>query len=206
MKTRLWKTRISILLAILFLLPVCAKALVIKDFNEDGTITDSNYFDVVNIWNIATVDMIGGYVTSCYLYDTAILNYTDGDIQSIVAGENSTVNVHSDYDTAYSLYDYSKVYLHNGSSGFLQLLIVSGNAQLHIYGYDLVYTPDDPGSPDFVDGYWEASHQSFHMGVRYAGGITPQIFLHEIPEPCSGLLLASLILLIKFKRLRNNRK
>lgn len=186
MKTRLWK----IILAIL-LLPVCAKALIMRDFNdhETGTIQTGDYYDIVNIWDSATVNMSGGQASSCYVNDAATLNYMDGVIWWMVASENSTVNVHSDYDTGIQLEDSSKVYLHNGDSGFLQILIVSGNAQLHIYGYDLIYTPDDPGSPDFVDGYWEDSHQSFNMRVRYAGGITPQVILHEIPEPCSfGLI------------------
>jgi hypothetical protein len=131
--------------------------------------------------------MIGGSIAECQIHNTAIFNYLDGEIVWLVAQDDAVVNIHSDYDYGFAMTDYSKVFLHNGCSD-LQVLIVSGNAQLHIYGDSLVCTPAI--SSYIVEGLWEDSQQSFSMVVRYAEGITPQIILHEIPEPISVLLFA----------------
>jgi len=185
----------SILLAILFLLPVCANATTI-DFYNDGTIVDGNYFDQVNIWNDATVDMTGGYVASCDTFDTSVLNYLDGGIQWGVTHENSILNVYSGYDTDFQLENCSKVFLHNGSLNF-QVSFTSGsdNAILHIYGYDLNYTPSVIGS---IDGYWESNQVfNFNIMVRHSADVTPTIILHEIPEPSTFCILGLLALFMR---------
>jgi hypothetical protein len=195
MKKKLLGTILAILL-----LPVCANATTM-DFYTDGTITDNNVFDTVNVWDTATVDMSGGNVVTSIIHDTATLNYTSGEIQFIITYGNSTVNVNSDYSTDFQLEDNSKVFLYNGSSNFQAFLIdnpqIAGNPQVHIYGYNFVYTPYHPDMI-FLDGYWE-NNQNFHFIIRLAQGTSPQnsIFLHEIPEPSTLSLLGLLILFMR---------
>jgi hypothetical protein len=201
MKRKILITAIAILLS----LSLQANATPVDaNIYSDTTIVDGDEYGTVNIYDSldvppvqTTVDMTGGSIANCYIYDTAILNYMAGEIVWLVTRENSTVNVHSDYDYGFQLEDSSKVFLHNGDSNF-QIAFASGsdNAQLHIYGYDLIYTP---GSPGFADGYWE-TNKDFHIIIRASADVTPTIILHEIPEPCSGLLFATLIFIAKFKQ------
>jgi len=102
----------------------------ILDIYADDTIQNGDVYDTVNIYDSldippvqTTVDMTGGEIAGCHLYDTAILNYWDGEIVYFVTHDNSTAEVHSDYDYSFTLEDESKIFLHNGGSNF-QVLIV----------------------------------------------------------------------------------
>ena len=90
MKTRLGK----IIFAILFLLPVCANAIITKDFYYDGQIVDGDYFNKVNVWNTATVNMTGGSVPdNVIVHNSATFNFSGGNPGWISALDNSTANI-----------------------------------------------------------------------------------------------------------------
>jgi len=181
----------------------------ILDIYADDTIQNGDVYDTVNIYDSldvppvqTTVDMTGGEIAECHIYDTAILNYWDGEIVYFVIHDNSTAEVHSDYDYSFALEDEGKIFLHNGGSNG-QVLIVSPDSQLHIYGYDFIQIPS--GSASIIEGDWEDTNQNFSLTVRIAGEINPQdvIFLHTIPEPTTFLLFTfgSLLLRRHYKHL-----
>lgn len=189
-------------LTIVFLIFICgafAQATVVDaNIYSDTTIQAGDEYGTVNIYDSldtppiqTTVTMTGGSIANCHIYDTAILNYTDGEIVWLVAHGNSIANIHSDYDYGFQLEDSSKIFLHNGASN-LGASFTSGsdNAQLHIYGYNLIYTLATPSSPGLVDGYWE-NNQVFHFVIRASTDVTPTVILHEIPEPLTFILLAT---------------
>jgi hypothetical protein len=190
MKTRLWK----IIFAVLFLVPVCAKATTI-DFNENGTITDGNVFDTVNIWDNANVTMTGGVVAFCNTYNSGILNYNDGDLHFLYTYQTSQAWLYANESTECRIYDQSIVHLYNG--GLVASALIYDDAELHIYGYNLEYII---GGPDMVEGFWP-DNQFFSIFIRNSpeGALRDNVFLHEIPEP-STLSLLGLFVLFTRKR------
>lgn len=65
------------------------------DFYEDGVIKLGDIYDVVNIWNDATVDMTGGQIdTGAYIYNSGAFNIYDGLIDADVAVfDSGTLNL-----------------------------------------------------------------------------------------------------------------
>jgi len=159
---------------------------------SDTTIA-SGVYDTVNIYDSldvppiqTTVDMTGGEIDYCNVYDTAILNFEGGDIFVVISHNNSTVTINNNPSPAVlELYDNSKMYLYNGAAGPFNALIYD-NAELHIYGYNLNY--DETPSPNWVTGQWE-NGQDFKIYLRNIYSYDPdQVILHEIPEPATFLL------------------
>jgi hypothetical protein len=195
LKKKLLKTTISILLAILILLPVCANATTM-DFYTDGWITDGNNFETVNVWNDANVTMTGGYTLYCNLYNSSAFNFYDGDIGLFSTYQSAIVNVFADDDSGFDIYNQSQIHLFNGGNG--SSAFIYDDAELHIYGYNLKYIV---GGPDQVVGFWP-DYQSFSILIRNSprGALRDNVFLHEIPEPSTLSLLGLLTLFIRRKR------
>ncbi|MCX5633994.1 MAG: hypothetical protein NTW93_10035 [Phycisphaerae bacterium] len=169
MKTRLWKIIFAILL-----LPVWVNATTI-DFYTDGTITDGNVFDTVNIWNTATVDMIGGVVTwSFNTYNTSTLNISGGDTSAFI-------NLHDDS-------------ILNLSGGIEHAWIYPDTGTVNFYGRDLIM---GEYGEKYVHGYWADGTE---FTITLARIENANIVFHEIPEPATiSLLLAGILGVRKFR-------
>jgi hypothetical protein len=165
MKTRLWKIIFAILL-----LPVCANATTM-DFYTDGTITDGNIFDIVNIWDIANVTMTGGWVGNLYTYESSITNIDSGTIHfAIQTYDSSVVNLYSvQSDVSPPGPDFT--------------ITAFDNSVINIYGYGFQQIPSS-----FLKGYWITGDE-FLIDLRVPG-TESHIVLHEIPEPCTLVFLA----------------
>jgi len=195
---KLLKRRILFVFAFLFL-PVCANATTI-DFYTDGTIQSGDTYSTVNVWNTATVGMIGGQTFYCNVYNTALFNYTGGDVSCISAYDASIIDIDTAITPTLYLYEQSKVYLHNGGAG--ASILMYDNAQLHIYGYNLEY--EDSASPNWVTGYWE-NGQQFQIYLRNIYDYdTTQVVLHEIPEPIILSLFGVGVFFIRANKARKN--
>jgi hypothetical protein len=197
------KANVWVLGILLLLLTGGLAHATIVDVNiyNSTTIGDGDEYGWVNIYDTppyhTTVDMIGGSVNSCCVYDGATLNYDAGEIPYIEGYDNSIINVHSDYIGGIVIAHSCKAFLYNGSSNFT--VGFGAGAELHVFGYNLIYTPVMPGSPGFVDGCWE-SGESFHILIRPSTGVIPNVILHEIPEPCSGLILTILTIFARYRK------
>jgi len=188
------KTRkgISILLAIL-LLPVCAKALIVRDFNdhETGTIQTGDYYDQVNVWDSANVSMTGGEVGLLSSYNSSHINVTGGLVSPgwLAAYNNSIVEISGGIVRTVSLVDSSIMYWSGGNiDGYLAIF---DNAVLHVYGKDFLYTPGGGYGFGWLSGHW-ANGSDFTILFRHLSEVFPpesSVILHVIPEPCTLLLL-----------------
>jgi hypothetical protein len=187
---------LKIVFAVLFLLPVCANATIVKDFYTDGQIVDGNVFDTVNVWNTANVTMTGGEVVWCNVYDSGIFTYNSGDIGFVYAYDSGSVYSYGTGMGGVDLYQNSQAHLYNGDQGIHTMLF--DNVELHIHGYNLEYIIN---GPDWVKGFWPDG-RSFGVFIRNSsnGALRGNVFLHEIPEPSSGLLFMSGMFLTRFKR------
>jgi hypothetical protein len=167
----------------ILLLPVCANATTI-DFYNNGTITDDDVFDTVNIWDSANVTMTGGDVFWCYTHNTSTFTYYGGygDLSVILMYDTSIVRNYADWTPTMELYGNSQMHIYNGHIG--SSVSIYDDAQLHVYGYSLSFTYPE------INGFWpDGQHFSFY--IRNTGGeFNPdeQVFLHEIPEPTTLLL------------------
>ena len=170
--------------AILLSLPLCANATTI-DFNDNGTITDGNVFDIANIWDNANVTMTGGIVYRCNMNNSASLDFYDGYIGVIDMNDTSIARINADRTPTMYLYENSQVHLFNG--GLSPSALIYDDAELHIYGYALEYII---GGPDIIEGFWP-DNQFFSIFIRNSpeGALRDNVFLHEIPEPSTLLLL-----------------
>lgn len=165
--------KLGVFLAIMGLLSVCANATPM-DFYTDGTITDGNVFDTVNIWNDATVNMIGGVITfQINIYNISTLNISDGTLES-------PPSVHI------NLYDYGILNLSGGQ--FDNTWIYPDTGTVNIYGRDLSWIID---SEKRVHGYWADDTEFL---ITFARIENANIIFHEIPEPATmSFLLLGII-------------
>jgi hypothetical protein len=144
--------RISILLAILFLLPVCANAIT---FTSDANIQAGDNWMNVTIHdtppNHTTVNMTGGSVTDqMNIYTASTLNMSGGLVGGLAASEESTVNISGGSISMLSLYNnatatlsqnasiytvgvgYSSIFNMNG--GTITYLGAGENSTLNLWG------------------------------------------------------------------------
>jgi hypothetical protein len=80
--------------------------------------------------------------------------------------------------------------------------MIFDDAELHIYGYSLeLMLPTSSGTSGGIKGIWDGG-ENFTIAFRNAGDFDPltQVILHEIPEPCSGLIFTSLIFITRLRR------
>jgi len=187
------KKLLKFVLAILFLLPVCANSTTI-DFYTDGQIVDGNYFDNVNVWNNANVTMTGGQVFDFNTYQTSIINFSGGKVTHFYIYDNSQLNACGGwiYHTL-EVSGSSIVNFTGGETHGFQGIKASDFSIVNIYGYNLHI------SSNTVIGYWADNHY-FRIGL-VGVETASHVVLHEIPEPVS-IILFSLTGLFVLRRIR----
>jgi len=197
MKTRLWKTILAILL-----LPVCANATTM-DFYNDGTITDGNVFDTVNVWNDANVVMTGGTVYSVFSRDSSIFNLQSGDITGwITVRDASNLKISGGSVGDLELYNSAVAIISGGNiTGTLATgAPISGT--VHIYGENFELSFDGGW---LIEGNWAdetpfAIHYRSDSSTPMPGSPNSNIFLHTIPEPMTmAFLLIGISSIRKFR-------
>jgi hypothetical protein len=187
----------AVALQVFFVLAIIcqADATVVDVCDGIFTISDGDNYDIVNIWDNATVNMDGGQVSSLFTYELGTLLYYGGDIHDIWVHNDSIAYIETDFCQAFEIYDYGQIHMDNGPIG--ASIQIFDDSELHIYGYGLYYIPGGTGE---VKGSWEDG-RNFGLYIRNAGEIVPEdhIFLHEIPEPATiaflgfGLYLLSAV-------------
>jgi len=167
----------------------------VTNIYSDTTI-GSGVYDTVNIYDSldvppvqTTVDMTGGEIDSCHVYDTAILNFEGGNIFLVTSHNNSNVTINSvPSPDVFELYDNSEIYLQNGD--YYTTVQIFDDAVLHIYGYNFDYDPSITGT-NAVNGFW-GNGEALRIALRSTPGVDydpyTQVVLHEIPEPTTFLL------------------
>lgn len=182
----------KVIFAILVLLPVCAMATSI-DFYNDGTITDGNVFDTVNIWDSATVDMMGGSADIVNSYNSSTFNFQNGDVTGwIHAEDTSNVTISGGSTNDLELFESAVANISGGSiSGHLGIW---DDGMVHLYGGNFGYTVADGSTGWLITGSW-ADDSPFMIFYRtntsgpVPGSSGSHIVLHTIPEPATLLLL-----------------
>lgn len=147
---------------------------------------------------------------SVVIRDTAIVDITGGDLETVSCADYGTVNVYNgEFGLDFSEHanvnifggtislnpawfptplstDSVMISLHGGTiTGSIQLV---DNDQLHVYGYGFNYDPNggDPGG--ILSGYW-ADGSTFQINFNdMLEHSYDKVTLHEVPEP-GGLLL-----------------
>ncbi len=190
-KTKYFAMFIAIL-AVLFICTLSVNATVVDaNIYSDTTISTGQYgtvniYDSLDIPPIQTnVDMTGGVIEYCNVYDTANFNLTGGDILLVRTYDNSIAYINSNVSSGLRLHNNSKVYLN--ALGASSNILMYDDAELHIYGYNLEYD-EEIASLNKVTGQWR-NGQDFRICLRNITTYNPeQVFLHEIPEPATILL------------------
>lgn len=162
---------------------------ITKDFYTDGQIADGNYFDVVNLWDSAVVDMIGGEVLGLYCYDASKLNLLGGSVSSLNVIGSNLIEMSAGSIGHVSLENSSVTHWSGGNiTGYIG---IRDEAILHVYGKDFLYTPGGEFGYGWLSGHW-ADDSDFTVLFRHLPESFPpssSVILHEVPEPCSfGLL------------------
>lgn len=186
------KKLLGVFLAILLLLPVCAKATTI-DFNDHqiGTIqTDDNY-EQVTLHDFAVVNMLGGDVYSVFSYNSSTFNMQNGDISGwITLRDASNLTITGGSVKALEVYNSAVASI---SGGNITRLATGpeGTGAVHIYGKNFELNFDGGW---LITGNW-ANDSQFSILYR-ADGTVPvpgspgsNVFLHIIPEPMTMVFL-----------------
>lgn len=158
------RTKSIILLA--FILPSACLAESI-DFYTDGIIQDGNTFNVVRLFDDATVNMTGGLIQSYLeLYNTSTFNAYGGALSGpdIVLFDSTTINLY---------------HLQTSTFGNRICAYNTDAAIINLYGYGFYFD----GS--MLNGYW-ADGISFKLYIRDENTFSSLVF-HEIPEPATLL-------------------
>jgi len=169
------KTKIPIVAAGLLLLAAAtAQATIRRDIYSDAVIQPGNEYDVVNLYEDATVGMTGGKVQySLYTKDSSTLNLFDGEVSFLC------------------VYDSSRLYMYGGQ--IRRSLALSGSGAASVFGG--IIGPEiqiyDSGVLT-VHGYafeWQAftslGTEGFLSGNLLDG--TPfRAHLRTLPEPFPG--------------------
>jgi hypothetical protein len=194
--------RILILLAFLFLSPVCTFATDIT-FTSSGSIVDGNVFNLVQVQNNGTiVDMSGGQIDDLRIYNSGVFNMSGGQITYwLSTSDTSTFNLSGGQivgdNINISVHPQSTLNIFNGTIDIGQLVMegcvsISGGditidalkmystCVVNIFGHDFNYNP----TTEILTGYLLDNNFFAIAGVNaleYAG-------LNLIPEPMSILL------------------
>jgi hypothetical protein len=142
------------------------------DVYSSGTIQPNDLYDTVNVWNSANLVMTGGSVTTMNDWNSSITNIYGGNIGNLWMFDSSIVN------------------LYGGTFG--KLYYTSDLGVLNIYGYNLT------NQSNVISGNWSNGQAfSFPISIR---AYSPQIELHQIPEPISLLFLSAGLLRVLTRR------
>ena len=189
----------------------------IMQFYADGIIQDGDDFDLVEIFNGATVVMVGGTVWDFHAYETSVLNIWGGNVGrgSVLAYDSSTINVGGgsldigvlrglnsstvnisggSFTGEIGVVDSSRMNIWGGIEN--TVLTAFHSSTVNIYGENFELTPS--GSSFFLTGNW-ADAGVFDMYLRGSHTL-PRVNL--IPEPASLALfgLGALALIRKRRR------
>ena len=162
-----------------------------------NSIQSGDSYGNVNIYTTSTepttVNMTGGSIDTCNVYDTSVLSLEGGSITALKTYNNSSVYIDSDASTSFELYNGSSAHLSSSSSSVS--VLIYDQAKLNIYGRNLDY--NELMSPNIITGQWE-NGEAFTIYLRNIFSYdSSQIILHEIPEPVSLLFLATGTLFFK---------
>jgi hypothetical protein len=191
---------LKIVLAILFLLPVCANATNIT-FTSDANIQAGDSWGNVYIHDTlpahTTVTMTGGSVTdSMTVYDASKFNMYAGYLNSLSAHGSNTINVYGGSVNGLGSADAAVIFsLRGGSVTFIN---TDSHAAVNIYGYNLAKT-NTGGMFGYgqITGFWQDNSQ-FTINLVGSGTYSS---INLIPEPATLLLFgASAFILRKSKR------
>ncbi|OXU16214.1 PEP-CTERM sorting domain-containing protein [Sedimentisphaera salicampi] len=165
-----------------------AEGAVDWDIYDDASIQDGDVYLAVNIYDNppeqTVVNMTGGDISFCNIFDSAQLNCSGCEISFLDTYNNSVVSVNANAGLdLIDMYDSSTVFLHNGAENVSNIRIYN-DSLLHIYGYSLKI------EPLWVEGY---SVDDEWFTINFRNSFTPKdhIILHEVPEPATVLLLVS---------------
>jgi hypothetical protein len=166
-----------------------------KVFTENGVIVEGDVWDTVYVINDTTVvDMWGGTVGDLYAQDSSTVNIYSGEIigarevpfeKGLGAWYSSTVNIFGGYFCEITAFDSGTMQIHGGVIDFIWG--ESTSAPINIYGFDLILTEIGGEYDDgIVSGRWVDDNE---FSIDLYSNAYNQIILHEIPEPCTGILL-----------------
>jgi len=165
------------------LLPCGGLAKADVDFHQDTTIDSGTWPGNTNV------------------YDTAILTVKGGDIDSISAFDNSTVDIiGGTIDTIYLTdLESATINLYGGdiTMGFYGRF-TAPNA-INIYGKDFIVWQNQDRA--YLSGKW-ADNSDFDFYFLRSNGLPDIVSLHIVPEPLTLSLLALGSSLILYKRRR----
>ena len=124
-----------------------------KDFYSDGTIQEGDYYEFVDTWNNATVNMTGGEVTFLLTNEYSTLNMSGGQAWLLRSLENSVINFNGGTVTKdFSCRDNSTLNFNGGQYTGMSLwageygtinfisgqnndyLVAAGNATINFFG------------------------------------------------------------------------
>lgn len=163
--------RIAKTILCLFLFQTVCQATTV-DFYTDGTIEDGNVYDVVNVWDDATVDMTGGLIEiELIMHNTCTVNIYGGALGD--GGDTAVID-----SSVLNLYHLEVTENH-------RIWTEGDNPKIHVYGYGFEYVQSS--SDWLLNGYW-ADHDPFSLRLR-GPDTRPNTVLHVIPEPATLLLL-----------------
>lgn len=188
------KRLLKFVFAVLVLLPVCANATTIKDFDANDAIQSGDSYDHVNIWNTAIVSMTGGSANSVWTYNSSVFQMENGNVPSVISAQNtSTIFISGGLIGSLQFLDYSVVYISGGNiTGSLG--IFGSMSTVHIYGKNFNCVPHHGGGW-LITGNWnDVNNSPFSIWYRATysapmpGSSGSPIILH-IPEPATVFLL-----------------
>jgi len=160
--------------------------------NEYGIIYSPQDWYDVNIYDYATVDMIGGSVNILYAFNSSIFNISDGSITSVICSfDLSTVNITGGSIEALATGGSSTANVYGGEWKWTDYIAAFDQSIVNIYGYDFSY------SYGRLSGFWLSGIQ-FDLWLR-GPDTYPRVVLHEIPEPYSILLLSMGVLIARIR-------
>jgi hypothetical protein len=188
----------KIIILMLGVLLCCGGLAQAIDFYDNGAIVEGDNFDIVNVWNTATVNMTGGSVTSFLnLNNNSNFNASGGEIQNHVSTFDYSSIVFSGGNSHISLTtnDYSTIFIYDGL--LTASIAAFDSSALNVYGYGFNVTPT--GDSYNLTGYFQDG-TSFCYYLR--GSTTyPRVTLHTVPEPASAAILLFGILALRAKKL-----
>ena len=163
--------RKAILVIIFFILSGSLCLGTTATFTEDGTINGETY-DVVDILNTATVDMIAGSVGNMYVRNSGTLDFYGGTITDIELWNSGTLNLEGASLTGLKLTDSSVFNLNTGI--FDGLLEMSLSSQAGINGGQVVnasLTSDNDSITNIYNGdiSWDGV-DLYHATLNIYGG------------------------------------